>query len=165
MYLQDLTVIIVIRPLLDGGAGLTRGGNGADVGNRHVILIIRVHRVSADPVRSPVGSRIRSILDRLPGKPLHTGQDTQKQSRVEGKIRVKDDVGTRVDAGNSLVTYRWREVAPTVGFQAPLPIRSHPDGGNGLDATPDRVLRQLERAGPSRVEGATNVAYLVDPAL
>ena len=52
-----------------------------------------------------------------------------------------------------------------MGFQAPFPIRGHPDRGNRLDAMPDRILRQLESAGPSRVEGATHVADLVDPVL
>ena len=81
------------------------------------------------------------------------------------KASVRNDVGMRVYAGKYLVTYQWREVAPAVGFQAPFPIRGHPDGGNRLDATPDRVLRQLKCAGPCRVEGGTHVANLVDPAL
>ena len=63
------------------------------------------------------------------------------------------------------ITYLGRTVAPAVGFFAPLPLFRHLCPGYGFDPLPDLSLVQLERAGPSRVEGATHVANLVDSTL
>ena len=70
MYLQDLTIFIILGSILDGGAGLTRIGNGADIRNRHVVLVIRVLRVGDEKIRAPLGGWVLAVLGLLPGKPL-----------------------------------------------------------------------------------------------
>ena len=63
------------------------------------------------------------------------------------------------------MTYRWREVVPAMGFQAPFPFRRHLHCSNRLDVTLDLLLRQFKGARPNRVERATHVADFMDPAL
>ena len=77
MYLQYFIIILVLGPILDGGAGLTRGRNGADIGNRHVVLVIRVLCVGDEKIRAPLGGWILAILGLLPSKPLRDKQKSQ----------------------------------------------------------------------------------------
>ena len=56
-----------------------RGGprNGADIRNRHVVLVIRVLCVGDEKIRAPLGGWILAILGLLPSKPLRDKQKSQ----------------------------------------------------------------------------------------
>ena len=75
--LPDRAIVIILRPILDGGAGLTRSGNGADIRNRHVVLVIRVLCVGDEKICAPLGGWILAILGLLPSKPLRERQKNQ----------------------------------------------------------------------------------------